>query len=111
MKQKPIRNFIRSVKKVGWKETWKQFKYNFVMLETPEQQMKIEIIGFYGSMAGTLFALIYLLFTGLWFITFAVGFSLLIQYGGLKGKLQRRQQFEDVKKMAEGIQEKQEGGN
>ena len=101
---KALNNFIKSVRKVGWKETWKQLKYNFVMLESPEQLLKIEITGFAGALFGTLFAFIYLLVVGMWYITIAVGFSVLITYSGLKQKLQQRQQLENIKKLAEELQ-------
>lgn len=48
MKNSPI-NFFKYWKKHGLKKTWKQWKYNMIMLYTPEEALKQQSF-FYGGM-------------------------------------------------------------
>ena len=96
---KAITNLIKSIKREGWKRTKKKWYYNFVMLQTPEKLMEQEITGYIGSMVGIVFAMIFMWIKGLWYITFAMAFSLLILYAQLKGKLKQKQILKDIKDM------------
>ena len=89
-------NFFTYWKEYGWKKALEKLKYNFVMLEDAEHLIMLNFIGYIGTMFGTLFALIFLLYLGMWYISFAIGFSLLIQYSGLKATWQQRQQMKDI---------------
>jgi hypothetical protein len=94
-------NLIKDIRKYGWKKTWEKIKHNFIMLETPKQLLGMEIIGFKGAIIGTIFALGYLLTKGMWYICIAIAFAILIQYAGLKGKLQQREQLRQLEKIQE----------
>ena len=85
----PISNFIRSVKEIGWKETYEKIKYNYAMLDTPEQLLKKELFGYFGAMMGTLIGLYFLIAKGFWYISIPVAFSMLIMYAQFKGKLKQ----------------------
>jgi hypothetical protein len=94
---KAVSNFIKSCRKYGYKETMKKWKYNYLMLETPEGLIKKRIIGYIGGIFGIVFAIIVFIRRGFWFITIAMGFSVLIMYANLKGDLKQLQVLKDLK--------------
>jgi len=80
-------------------KTVKQWKYNVIMLETPEQNLKTQIIGYIGSMVGLLIAMIIMVFwRNLWFICIPMAFSELILWANLKQILKHKQLLDDIKK-------------
>ena len=95
---KAISNIISSWKKYGFKETRKKLYYNYVMLETPESMVKKRITGGIGAIFGLVFAIIFFIRKGVWYITIPIGFSILILYANLKGDLKQLQILKDLKK-------------
>lgn len=114
MGKNPIINLFKYARKHGWKETFKQWKYNYLMLETPEQLIKKEIIGYLGSIIGMCIAIVMFVLLGYWYLVVAIAFTILIQYSQLVGKLKVLQQFKEsqVKLRELGlIQEEEEDDN
>ena len=99
----PITNFYRAVKKYGWSEAWSKLKYNYIMLETPESIIHKKIIGYMGAIFGLGVSMIAFWWTGKWYISIALFFSLLIMYASLKGELKQQQILKDIKKDFEEI--------
>jgi hypothetical protein len=95
MKKNPIVSLFKYAHKHGWKETFKQWKYNYLMLETPEQLIKKEIIGYIGSIIGMCIAIMMFVFLGYWYLVVAIAFTILIQYSQLVGKLKVLEQFRE----------------
>ena len=95
---KPIINLFKHAKKHGWKKTMQDWKYNFIMLESPEQILRKEIIGYIGTLMGLLLASVIFISRGMWFISVIMCFSMLIAYANLKGKLKQSQILKDIKK-------------
>ena len=94
-------NFLSYWKEKGFKSALSKLKYNFVMLENAEQLLLMSIIGYAGTMFGTVFALVFLISLGMWYISIAIVFTLLIQYSGLKSVWQQYQQLKDIQKQFE----------
>jgi len=90
-------------RKYGWKKTWKQLKYNYVMLDTPEQLLRKEIIGYIGAIIGMLVGITMFIWKGTWYYTIAMLFTILIFYAQLKGKLK---QLKILKEMEEQYKKK-----
>lgn len=95
---KGIFNFIRHCRIYGFRETFEKWKYNYYMLDTPEQLLKKEIIGYIGGIGGLLLAMVMFTVRGMWFVCIAMGFSIFIMYAQLKGKLKSLQILRDVQK-------------
>jgi len=98
-------NFFTYWKKYGFTKALNKLKYNFIMLEDAESLILIQLIGYIGTMFGTIFALVFLIAFGMWYISIAIGFSLLIQYSGLKSVWQQYQQLKDIKEQFEEVEE------
>ena len=94
---KAISKLYKHIKKHGWKETMKKWKYNYIMLETPEGIIKKRIFGGIGAICGLIFALLIFLYKGLWYITIAMGFSIIIMYANLKADMKQLQILKDLK--------------
>jgi hypothetical protein len=75
---------------------------NGVQKITPVELLRTEIVGYVGSIIGTLFAMGFLIYFGMWYITLAIVFNLLIQGSQLIGKWQ---QYNLLKKMETMTQE------
>jgi len=102
---KQITNLINHWKIHGWKKTKADWYYNFVMLETPEQTLKKQILGYCGSIIGMIFAIVVLIYKDLWYITIAMAFMILIQYASLKQHLKQKQVLKDIKNKYENLEE------
>jgi hypothetical protein len=98
-------NFINWWKEKGFNEAFKKLKYNFIMLETPEQILKIELISYFGMIFGIIFAIVFLIYFKMWYVTIAAMFSLLLQYAGMKHKWQQLQQLKDIQNLYGGGKE------
>ena len=92
-------NFLTYSKKYGIKKSVAKLKYSFIMLETPEQILMIEMIAFSGMIVGVIFAIVFLIYFGMWYLTGAAAFSILLQYAGLKNKWQQYQQLKDIQNL------------
>jgi hypothetical protein len=107
-----IKNVIRVIKYIrgkSFKEIKEEFKYKFFVEEwTAEKMLNVQIVSYKGTILGTIFAMIFLIAGGLWYISIAILFSLGLQYAGLKGALQQRNQLKNLRKLAEDIQNNQE---
>jgi hypothetical protein len=95
---KGISNFIKSWKKYGLKKTIEKWKYNYIMLETPQGIIKKRIWGGIGTISGLIIAMFIFLYKQMWYITIIMGFSALIVYANLKGDLKQLQTLKDLEK-------------
>ncbi len=95
MKSNPF-NLFRYWKKHGWKETKKQWNYNFLMLDTPEQSIKKEIYGFIGLIGALFFATVSFAVKGSWAVTAVFTCSLWLAYVQLKQKLKQLKILRDM---------------
>jgi len=96
MKNNPF-NFFKYWKKHGLKATIKQWKYQFIMLETPEWQIQKEIIGYAGALAGGVWGIVFYLIQKRWpFMLLLSGLSLIF-YTNFKAKLKQLQGLKDLK--------------
>ena len=108
-----ILNLIKYIRKHGWKKGMADWKYQFVMLDTPKQLLKKEIVTYYGALAGMTLAIIVLLTRGVWYIVIPMFFTLFIMWYQLKGKLQALENYKALEKQMKELQEegKLEGVN
>ena len=95
--ENPILRLIRYVKKHGWEKAKKEWKRQYLLLETPEQLLKKEIIGYTGALFGMTIAIIVLLMRGTWYLTIAMVFVTFIMWTQLKGRLKQKQLLKDIK--------------
>lgn len=93
---KAIKNLYKHWKKHGWKKTKKELYRNYVMLETPQQLLKKEIMGYLGGILGFLIIIVFFITTKRYLYIVSTGFMLLIFYAQLKGKLKHLQQLKDM---------------
>jgi hypothetical protein len=105
-----INKFIKHWKKYGWKKTIEKWKYNYVMLDTPEQLAQKEIYGYIGAMGGLLLAIVVLVSRGTWYIVIALGATMWIMYMQFKQKLQSLQNIKDMNKQLEELEKNRKGG-
>lgn len=90
-------NFFRFLRENGWERTWDRWKYNYAMLDTPEQLLRKEVFGYVGAMFGLLIGLVFMFFRGLWFISVVMGFSCFIMNCQLKSKLRQLRLLKNIK--------------
>ena len=100
---KNIRNFIRVVRRDGFKLAWEKFKYQFAMLQTPEQNLKNEMAGYIGTMVGLLIATPFMLFMGRWYFCFVTVGGFWISMTQFRGKLKQIYLLRDIKKNFEEV--------
>ena len=94
-------NFFKHWKKHGLKKTVEEWRYQFVMLDTPEGLTKKEAIGYSGALIGGIWGIIYYLLQGNWgFMILLAGISLVF-YSQMKGKLKQLQMLKDMKERFE----------
>lgn len=93
-----IANLFRYAKKHGWQKTLEDWKYNYIMQDTPEQLLTKEIYGYIGMMGALLLAIVILSLNGFWYIALVMLFSIWIAYAQFKGRLKQRKQLIDIKK-------------
>ena len=84
----PFINFYRYSKEHGFKKAYADWKYKFVMLDTPKQLLKKKIVTYYGALGGMTLAIIVLVTRGSWYIGIPMFFALFIMWYQLKAKLQ-----------------------
>jgi hypothetical protein len=80
----------RIYREEGFKKAFAKWRYNYIMLDTPEYQLSQKAVGYAGSMVFLLAGCIILTLKGLWPIGLALAFTALVQYVDLKGVLKQR---------------------
>ena len=101
MKNNPF-NLIKYWKKHGWQKTKKEWTKNYLLLETPENLLKKEIIGYAGMIAGSALAFILFVMDGLWRVSLLFVMSIWLLYVQLKGKLISLKRLRDMEKSFRG---------
>lgn len=92
----PFVNFYKYQKKEGFKKAYKDWKYQFIMLDTPKQLLKKEIMSYSGLLGGMTLAIIILITRGNWYFAIPMLFTLLIMWYQLKAKLKALQSWKDL---------------
>ena len=105
-----IIKFYKHWKKHGFKKTMDQLKYNYIMLETPQQILKKQLIGYSGSMVATILCGTIFFIKGSWYITVLFFFTLFIQYAGFKQTLQQFYTINNIETLMEHKEEESEKG-
>ena len=105
---KSIVKFFKYWKKHGWNKTSKDLKYNYLMLETPENLLKKEITSYIGVLGALLLALVFLAFRGFWYISLIMLFSIAISYYQMKGKLIQLKKLKEMTEQFENPEERKE---
>ncbi len=90
-------NIFKHAKKNGWKKTLKDWKYNFIMLSTPERLLNQKIWGYSMAFVGCIMAVGFYLFKGTWHMALITAGLSLVFYSSWKGELKQKQQFEEMK--------------
>lgn len=85
----------KEIKKAGFKGFKKRFKEG-VMRITPQEQIYIEIVGYTGSIIGTIAAGVIFVLWGLYPIILFLAFNIVIQVSQLIGKYQQYQTFKQI---------------
>ena len=85
------------IKKHGFRKFLKDWKYNFIMLQTPEHLLNQEIYGLFGTIIGLTIIFIAIAYTKRYYILLAIAFSALMIYSQLKQKMQQKQTLVDLK--------------
>ena len=94
--EKASSKIIKSIKKHGWKKTWENLKYNFVMLETPKGMVKKRIMGGVVAICGLIIVTFIFLFRGSWGLSLIMCGTFLIFYSNLKGDLKQLRILKDL---------------
>lgn len=79
---RPIINFIKYSKKHGFKKAWKELKYNYYVLDDPEQLLNKKIFGRMGAITGLGIAMVFMAFRSLWYFWVFMGALMYLQYIG-----------------------------
>ena len=85
----------QEIRKAGFTGFKKRFKEG-VMKITPQEQLYIEIIGYIGSVIGTIAAGVIFVIWGLYPIILFLAFNIVIQVSQLIGKYQQYQAFKQI---------------
>ena len=80
-------NFLKYWRKHGWKKTWDDSKYNYVVLDTPVQLLKKELYGHATALLGFLIAFGWAAGTGNWWLIVLFLGMTYVQYVQFKQKL------------------------
>lgn len=100
----PIKQFIKHTKEHGFKQTIKDWKRNFLLLQTPELINKQKIQGTWGMTFGLLLILIFLFYLKIYYATIAIAFGIFMQYITLKQLYAEKQVMSDLKNRFEEVQ-------
>lgn len=95
-KKNPVRKLIKSTKEIGWKKTWGKWKYNFIMLDTPQQLLRKEVYGWTGALCGNGLAFILTAWTKNYIMLMLYAGLMLVFYSNVKGKLKQLQTLKDI---------------
>lgn len=95
----PVLNFLRYGRKHGFRKAWRDLLYNYAMLDTPEQQLKKQLVGYVGSMLGLVLAGVVFWFRGNWQLIPVFCFSELIMYANFKSVLKQFYSYQDAKRL------------
>lgn len=99
----PIKQFYIHWKKHGLRKTLKDFKRNFLILQTPEKITKQKIQGTIGSIVGLLIILIVFYKKDMYYALIAVFFGIYLQYISLKQLYLQKQTLQDIKNQYEEV--------
>ena len=93
-------NFFKNWKQNGFKKARQDFIYHFQMGYSAEQGLKTQIYGYIGSIVGVLIIIFMFYSKGMWFVSFAAMFSLLILWANLRMCLRQRKELKEMEKLA-----------
>ena len=102
----PIVNFCKYTKKHGIRKAWKEWKYQFVMAETPELTYQKMIWGYSTSLVGSVLGSIYLTILTIQGIQpfymplLFIGLTIIF-YTQLKGQIKMLENYKDILKQQE----------
>jgi len=104
-KMNPISNLIKHLKKHGYKKTMKDWKRNFLIIQTPEIITNQKIFGTWGSMLGLIVIFIAFIYKDVLYATIAIGFGIYLQYVSLKQLYLQKQTLQDITEQYEEVKE------
>lgn len=96
-----LTNFIKIARRDGVKETWKKLQYNYVLLETPEQQIKKELYGYCGMLGAIILVLSVFAYRRQWFLLPLFAFIFWVNYCQAKGKYKQLLTLKSIKEKFE----------
>ena len=96
------KNIIGYAKEHGIRKALSKLKYNFIMLENPEQLLKIQLYSCFGVIGALIWALVILAYTRIWYLFLIFLFMLFMNYSQLKAIWQ---QYHNAKDFAKQLQE------
>ena len=82
-----LKQFLICWKRDGFKKTWKRMKYNYVMLDSPEQMLKKEIWGGCGMLGAIVLVLSVFAYRKQYFLLPLFVFIFYVNFTQVKGKL------------------------
>lgn len=92
---------FKSLREKGWKPTWGQLKYNYLMLDTAEAQLKKQLLSHIITLIGLLVVCGYLIFTKRWWFLTASAGTALIFYYQMKGVWRQLKMMQNINKEME----------
>ena len=105
MQRNPIIQFIKHWKKHGLKQTLKDWKRNFLILQTPELIIKQKIQGSIAMIIGLTIILSVLIWGKIYYAIVAVLAGMFIQYVSLKEFSAQQQVIRELKEKYEELKE------
>ena len=92
LKEQP-HTIVESIKQEGIKGFMKRWKAGFNKIP-PEKLLEAELVGYWGTLLGTIAAcIIFLIWSGMWPLVLVLGFNVIIQVTQIIGKYQALNQM------------------
>jgi len=98
----PVFNFVKIARRDGWLKAWKKLQYQYIMLETPEQQLKKEVFGYCGMLLGVTLAGVVFAWRRQYHLVPLFAFIFYINLTQAKGKYRQLLTLKDIKEKFEG---------
>ena len=95
MKSSPL-NLLKYWKEHGYKKTMKEWKKNYLFLDTPEQLLKKEIYSHIGMIGAFLVALVSFAYRGSWAVSLIMIFGAATSYYTMKGKMMQLNRLREM---------------
>jgi len=91
---------IKNFKRLGRKEFFKRWKIGIQKI-TPTQLLRTEMIGYVGTIVGSIICIIFFIWINFWVICIPISFGLLISGSSLIGKYQQYIMMKQLEKERE----------
>ena len=89
---------LKVVKRDGVKESYRKWKYNYYMLETPENILRKELLSLFATTCGLLIATPFMFYSGRWYFSIVTLAGAWLSWLSFKTKKKQLITLEEIKK-------------